>query len=87
MFEYVFNIETVKWKTPYTIIFTGNCTQCDGKFTLEYSGADLINVSNACIPDEWLKSLKEALNNDYKYGPFDKKEIRALLKKYHRYGF
>jgi hypothetical protein len=85
--DYVFNIDKAELKTDYTIVFTGNCTRCDSDFKLEYSGADLFNVSNACIPEDWLAELKNALNDDYGYGPFKQATVNQQLSTHYRYEF
>lgn len=72
-------------KHPYTVFFIGSCTQMNGEVCIEYTGAEA--KSKSSIPDEWLDDLKEKLNEDYGYGPFDRDKLEKTFKEHHRYAF
>lgn len=70
---------------PNTITFIGTCTQIDHEVRIKYTGADIETTSS--IPKEWLDDLKKKLNEDYDYGPYDKRKVSQILKKHHTYIF
>ena len=72
-------------KHPNTIIFIGTCTQMSYEVRIKYTGADIETTS--AIPQKWLDDLKEKLNEDYDYGPFNKQNIKNIFKNHHDYIF
>ena len=72
-------------KHPYTVFFIGSCTQMNGEVCIEYTGAEA--KSKSSIPDEWLDDLKEKLNEDYGYGPFDKTRLKHIFNEHKSYIF
>ncbi|MGO4543814.1 hypothetical protein AB4Z29_03385 [Paenibacillus sp. 2TAB23] len=48
--------------------------------SLEFTGAELIDNSNAAIPDEIIDLLKEDLIDIFGFGPFDKKALKQEMK-------
>lgn len=70
---------------PNTIIFIGSCTQMSYEVRITYTGADVETTSS--IPKDWLNDLKEKLNEDYGYGPFDKAKLKEIFKKHKSYIF
>jgi hypothetical protein len=70
-----------KPKSAYTLYIKGEVS-FGGKInmSLEYTGADLIDQSNAEIPKNILRLLKEDLNDYFGYGPFDAKKLKGKIK-------
>ena len=70
---------------PNTIVFIVSCTQMWKEVRIEYTGADVETTSS--IPQSWLDDLKEKLNKDYGYGPFDKSKLNQTFKNRNSYIF
>ncbi len=77
--EVRFHIEGYRLKTKYTIEFTVTCSRSINKIKIEYNGTELNVASNVGIPEDRKESLKTAFQNEFGYGPFDKKEIQRVL--------
>lgn len=87
MGDHAFYFEDYRFKKdhPCTITFIGLCTQIHGDAEITYTGADV--QTKSAIPQEWLNDLKEKLNQDYGYGPFDKSELEKIFKGHKSYNF
>ncbi|WP_339836722.1 hypothetical protein [Paenibacillus sp. FSL R7-0272] len=90
MADFAFHFEKIDFKKnkPNTLYFRGSCTNSNGReVTIKYTGADILNESSVAIPEGTLMQLKDELNNDYDYGPFDIKNARKALKEKGSYYF
>jgi len=87
MGDHSFTFTTFEFRSekPYTITFVGRCTQVHNEVKIDYAGADIKTTST--IPDDWLDDLKENLNKDYGYGPYDKGTIEQIFEEHHVYIF
>lgn len=76
----------MEFKTDYTIIFKGCNAHMGEEFEIEYTGADLIFRSwNMGLTDKQEEKLKDILNEQYGYGPFDKEEVKKEFESNNRY--
>ena len=80
--NFVVNIEDfiIKDNQPYTIFFKATCPVFhDNVFELEYTGSEL--SYNPPLPEQYMDSVKEKLQEVFGYGPFDKRSVKASLDK------
>jgi len=83
MFNYIFNFDKVNnTKKHYnTLYFTRTCSVSNGvEFKISYTGVDVRVENGVNIPEKVLKELNKFLKYHYGYAPFDKKEIKLILK-------
>lgn len=71
--------DSVRKKTNYTYTIKGIVAYrgSEREFTMEYSGTEIL-VKSGFIHSDIESSLKDELNKEVGYGPFDKSQIAAL---------
>lgn len=87
MSEWVVNLTDVKIDKshPFTLIFTGFLCSVSNErlYTFTFTGADL--YLEASVTEQCRKKFKEALEEDYGYGPYKLEKAKRQLKKKYQY--
>ncbi|PEF99670.1 hypothetical protein [Bacillus toyonensis] len=80
------NFDSLKHKTPYTLIIEGSTSHSGTyfEFQLEYIGIELI-TKKGYIPENVLLALTNDLNDIFGHGPFNKSKIDSEFKKLNRW--
>lgn len=79
MVIYIVNVR--KGKTPYHLefdVYNGELNR-NRKYYIEYTGTELIH--NMCLTDEIEEALKESLNEDFGFAPFDIDKAKRIIGK------
>lgn len=73
-------------ENEYTLIFEGYESHMKSEFNIGYTGTEVYFYNKWCaITDEQKEKLKECLNDQYGYGPFDERKVKKDFEQNIRY--